>query len=263
MFPGVDFSSPSTVADGGGGGALIGITAMLVDEGTCRSGSNNGNSSSGGGGSAHGGGNNGSDGDSGGNVIVYCGRADGHIAVCGGSSGGGGGLHSSTQHSTAGGSRSGMGGGYSGGSGGKTSVSLASSSKTSVSLASSSNSSILGIIQPPAQWNGCGGGVRLLRLISHSTTSSGATDVEGNATHLFVVYDNGTWARYTRTNGRRPRCLDAAPSNGGGGRGDGSVGGGASVSFQDGEHGSCGWQLSAAAPGPHPEFADIFKLEPR
>ena len=112
-------------------------------------------------------------------------------------------------------------------------------------VSSVSSSSILDVIEPPAQWKSSAGGVRLLRLFpknkmissSFITAAPTAPDINGGCVShdLLVVYDNGAWARYNREGGVL-RTL--AP-------------------------GSCGWRLSAAAIGPHPEFADIFRLEPR
>lgn len=219
------FSSPTAggvLGGAGGGQTLIGVTAMLVSEGGFRGGVVRG-----------GDGGSGFRGDSGGDtigtrdddVLVYCGRADGCVAVCSGGGGGG----KSTNY----------------------------------------NSSILGVLSPPAQWNGSGGGVRLLRLIPRksSSSSSSFTDPGGGEAHdLFIVYDNGTWARFTRALGRggtRVSFDSAERSNGHVAGSTNRVAASSSPCPYGGDVGSFGWRLSAAAPGPHPELADIFRLKPR
>jgi hypothetical protein len=83
-------------------------------------------------------------------------------------------------------------------------------------------------VHPPSEWNGAAGAVRFLRAFP-AEEEEGARRREGNASEntssLFAAYDNGSWARFV------PDPLD-------------------------------GWVVSSCAPGPHPDFADVFKLRP-
>ena len=64
----------------------------------------------------------------------------------------------------------------------------AGSSGSGSGSGSSSTSAVLGVIPPPLEWRGDYGCVRLLRL-----SPDGA--------RLFAVYDNGSWARFSRGGG--------------------------------------------------------------
>ncbi|EEH55484.1 uncharacterized protein MICPUCDRAFT_60210 [Micromonas pusilla CCMP1545] len=84
---------------------------------------------------------------------------------------------------------------------------------------------------PPSAWNGGGGGVKLLKtFVARSPPEHGG----GERRILLAAHDNGSWARYVH--GRSGGDGGAAPA--------------------------AGWILDAAAPGPHPDFCDIFKLRP-
>ena len=85
-------------------------------------------------------------------------------------------------------------------------------------------------VPPPSEWNGAAGAVRFLRAFPAEEEEELARRRERNApeentSSLFAAYDNGSWARFV------PDPLD-------------------------------GWVVSSCAPGPHPDFADVFKLRP-